>query len=324
MDALLGQQAEGIGIQAVGVAPATDDIKAFYPWAESVVCAAVSYLVPEAEAPTDGVHGLVARVARGADYHQVVREKLTVLAQCLDVELGAYRWEVHVDTCPLPERKLAVLSGIGWLGRNGCLYVDGFGSYVALGEIVTSAQLVPSQTYQASRCGDCRRCIDACPAKALGEDGRLDRSRCLSRITQSGEIVPDELRTILGNRIYGCDTCQEVCPHNIGVVPVNAEFQESQYPGAYPDLISLLNISVHDFRGVYRPSSIGWIGRTKLRRNAAVAAGNIGDPGAVTELRRMLTDTNSVLRSHAEWALNMICLAEASSAECLARRDPKA
>jgi epoxyqueuosine reductase len=306
MRSSLTQQAAVLGIQAVGAAPATNEVKAFHPWAESVVCVAVSYLPPASVAPADGVHGLVARVAQGADYHEVVGAKLNLLADSLTSRTGAYRMEIHVDTCPLPERKLAVLSGIGWLGKNCCVFVDGCGSYVALGEIVTSVPLPPSQTQHASRCGDCALCLDACPTGALIGPGKLDRSKCLSRITQSGEAIPRELRSTLGARLYGCDVCQEVCPHNAGLVPLNSEFAEGRFPGAQPDLLPLLNVTGEDFVRRIKPSSIGWVGRTRLRRNAAVAAGNIASADAVPELCRMLNDPNHALRPGAAWALGRI------------------
>lgn len=306
MDSCLIQQAADLGIQAVGVAPTIDEVRDLHPWAESVVCAAVSYLPPDPEAPTEGVHGLVARVARGADYHEVVRAKLNQLADSLAATVGPHKHEVHVDTCPLPERKLAALSGIAWLGTNCCAYVDGCGSYVALGEIVTAAPLAPSRTRQDSRCDDCRLCIDACPTGALTEPGKLERSKCLSHITQTGNMVPCELRSSLGVRIYGCDVCQEVCPHNAGLNTVSPEFAEVRFPGARPDLMPLLNISKSDFINRVKPSSIGWIGRARLRRNAAIAAGNAGSAEAVSELCRMLADQNPVLRSGAAWALGRI------------------
>lgn len=268
----LTEEAHAIGIQAVGVGPAVGEAGAAYPWARSVVSVAVSYLPPEPGPAPDGARGLVARFARGADYHEVVRSKLEQLAIALE---SAKRVEICVDTCPLPERKLAVLSGLGWLGKNCCLFVDGCGSYVALGEIVTDMPAGGPAPVLAKRCGDCRRCLDACPTGALTAPGVVDRSKCLSHITQAGGEIASELRAIMGNRVYGCDVCQEVCPHNQGLVPVNAEFAEDRFPGAYPDLGFLLSVTKGEFDSVIRPSSIGWIGRSRLRRNAAIAAENL-------------------------------------------------
>lgn len=303
---LLAEQAALHGIQAIGAAPAVDEVRAFHPWAESVVCIAVSYLPPDPGPQPDGVRGLVARFARSADYHAVVREKLALLAELITTLNGSYRQEIHVDTGPLPERMLAILSGIGWLGRNCCVYVDGCGSYVAVGEIVTAARIPASETRQPSRCGDCTLCVDACPTGALHRDGKLDRSRCLSHISQSGQTIPDELRAAFGNRLYGCDVCQQVCPNNTGVTPANAEFAQPQFPGAYPDLLPLLNMAKYEFDRTVKPSSIGWIGRLRLRRNSAVAAGNSANADAIPELREMLSDPNEVIRSHAEWALQRL------------------
>ena len=276
----IAEQGATLGIQALGIAPPIDEVRALHPWARSVVCAAVSYLPPDPGPVPEGIRGLVARVARGADYHDVVRAKLTRLADALRSRMGTCRMEIHLDTSPLPERKLAAMSGIGWLGKNCCLYVDGCGSYVALGEIVTSIPLPPTTSQQPSRCGDCTLCLDSCPAHALTAPGVLDRSRCLSSLTQSGGSIPGELQKAMENRIYGCDICQEVCPHNQGLTPVNTEFAVSEFPGPYPELLPLLIMTRSNFEALVRPSSIGWIGRSRLRRNAAIAIMNAGGAAA--------------------------------------------
>lgn len=259
------------GIQAIGVAPVIPEVADLYPWAASVLCAAVSHLPPEERDPGDVPRGLVARFARSADYHVVVRSRLAELANGLHLR----RYEICVDTTPLPERKLALLSGIGWIGRNGCVFVDGYGSYVSLGEIVTDLELPSSVTKAEVLCGGCRLCVDACPAGALKADGRFDRSRCISHLTQAGGEIPARMKRLMGRRIYGCDVCQEVCPHNAGLPPVNSEFAQQCFPGAYPELAPLIGISRSDFERTVRPSSIGWIGRSRLRRNAQIAADNI-------------------------------------------------
>lgn len=307
----LVEESKHIGIQAVGAAPAAEEVRPLFPWAVSVVSAAVSYFPPEPVSPPTPTCGLVARVARGADYHEVVRAKLDALADRLEQGYGVSQYEIHVDTSPLPERKIALLCGVGWLGNNGCVFVEGYGSYVALGEIIVDKALDVSGPGSQSLCGACRRCIDACPTGALSGRGVVDKSRCLSHLTQAGGIAPREIRTALGSRIYGCDVCQEVCPHNSGLAPVNPEFIQQRFPGAHPDLLPLLNLSKADFESRIRPSAIGWIGRSRLRRNAALAVGNLGLSEAVPQLREMLVDPSSVVRSGAAWALGRIGTAEA-------------
>lgn len=285
----LKQKAEELGLAAVGIAPAIDDVKNAFGWARSVVCVAISYLPPERKPPDDAPRGVVARCARSADYHLVLREKLARLAEVITRQHPAARVEVCVDTCPLPERKLAVLAGIAWRGRNGCVFVEGCGSWVALGEIVTdlpyaagtasdpgseNAQALSSRSI-LDLCGDCTRCIDACPTGAIIAPHEIDRRRCISALTQAGgEIAPD-LRAAMGNRIYGCDVCQEVCPHNAGIEPVTPEFAVNVFPGAYPELMPLVDLTAEGFREYVAGSSIGWIRRTRIRRNASIAAENL-------------------------------------------------
>ena len=328
----LRQRAEELGLAAVGIAPAICEVLCTYPWARSVVCAAISYLPPHFDSrihcgccrPTDTVacgdllsangvetersRGLVARVARGADYHTVLRERLGRLAQAISAEHPAARVEICVDTCALPERKLAVLSGIAWRGRNGNVFVEGCGSWVALGEIVTDVALErgvePPQS--RDRCGDCTLCIDACPTRAIIAPYEIDCSKCLSALTQSSGPIPPGLRPAMGNRIYGCDVCQEVCPQNAGIAPVTPEFGECMFPGAHPELLPLIGLGAREFRETVARSSIGWIRRTRIRRNAAIAAGNLKCDAAIPALTETLTDENPVLRETAEWAIKEI------------------
>ncbi len=275
------------------------------------MAAAVSYLPPEPDADSNvpgGDRGLVARVARGADYHPVMRGKLSEVAARL---LGRYpnaRLKICVDTTPLPERRLSVLAGVGWLGRNCCIYTGEGGSWVALGEIVTDLDLpAPEPLASVDRCGDCRRCIDACPTGAIWDCGEgcravFDGSRCLSRLTQASGIIPTRMRRALGNRIYGCDICQEVCPQNAGVRPSTPEFAKAMFPGAHPELIPLITISPDEFGSTVQPSSIGWIRRRRIRRNAVIAAGNLKCMAAVSLLEKTLQDQDANLSAYARWA----------------------
>ncbi len=285
----------------MGVAPVLDEVRAVFPWAESVICAAICYLPPESEPTDDKPRGLVARIARGADYHQVLRGKLERLAVAVREEGG--RTEVCVDTIPIPERKLAVLAGIGWRGWNGNVFVEGCGSWAALGEIVTNIKLPLSRPLEIDRCANCGRCIRYCPTSAIVKPFLMDTSRCISQITQRPGNIPTDLRRLVGNRIYGCDVCQEVCPQNFGVKPTTPEFAKSQFPGAYPEIIPLIRLSNREFQDLVKSSSIGWIGRTRIRRNAVIAAGNLRYKEAITVLQDVMNDGNPVIRDCARWAL---------------------
>jgi epoxyqueuosine reductase len=327
----LQPQARDLGLAAIGIAPATDEVARAFGWARSVVCVALSYLPPHfdtvagadllsasgvdndahqdlsARGVEDGLpRGLVARFARSSDYHVVMREKLAGLAEVVRQEHPEARLEICVDTCPLPERKLAVLAGIAWPGKNGNMFVEGCGSWVVLGEIITNLPMQSGVEPPQSKCGDCARCIDACPTGAITAAGEVDCARCISALTQASGAVDPELRRAMGNRIYGCDICQQVCPQNEGVVPVTPEFANDLFPGACPGLIPLIRLDAADFKETVAPSSIGWIRRTRIRRNAAIAAGNLKCEAAIPALTEMLSDDNPVLRNAAEWAIKEI------------------
>jgi len=306
MNDALKHKARELGLAAVGIAPAIEEVQQAFVWARSVVCAAISYLPPESKPPSGVPCSLVARVARGADYHTVLREKLTQLAQAISTEHPRARVEVCVDTCPLPERKLAVLAGIAWRGKNGNVFVDGDGSWVALGEIVTDIQADVQPPQSIDRCGDCRRCIDACPTKAIIAPYEIDCDRCLSALTQVSGSIPVEMRAAMGNRIYGCDVCQEVCPQNESISPVTPEFARDIFPGAAPELLPLISLSAKEFKETVAASSIGWIRRTRIRRNTAIAAANLRSEAAMPALLEMLEDENPVLREVAKWAVKEI------------------
>lgn len=292
---------EAVGLRAVGVAPAIDEVQSVFPWARSVVCATICYLPPEAPELNDKPRGLIARFARSADYHVVMREKLERLSELI-VSAGG-RAEVCVDTTPIPERKLAVLAGIAWRGWNGNAFVEGCGSWASLGEVVTDLELQTSLPLTIDRCVNCGRCIRKCPTKAIIEPGVVDVSRCLSALTQVRGSIPANLREALGNRLYGCDVCQEVCPQNAGVRPSAPEFGEDRFPGAHPELVDLIRLSQQDFKERVGKSAIGWLRRARIRRNAAIAAGNLAAADATPALREMIEEGDPVLREAAAWAL---------------------
>jgi len=315
----LRERAKELGLAAVGVAPATDEVLNVYDWARSVVVAAVSYLPPDETTEDDEPRGLVARVARSSDYHHVLGQKLAALAEVMQSECAhavktaktartvrAAKTQVCVDTNPLPERKLAVLGGIGWRGKNGSVFVEGCGSYAALGEIVTDLDLPLSTAISRDQCGTCTRCIDSCPTGAITAPFQIDPSRCLSELTQRSGVIPIEFREVFGNRVYGCDVCQEVCPQNAGIEPSSTEFARKVYPRAYPELLPLMHLTADQFKRNVRDTSIGWIRRARLRRNAAVALGNLKCELAVPALAEMLDDESPVLRVHAAWSLGEI------------------
>ncbi len=306
----LRYKAHQLGLAAVGIAPAIDEVRSVYDWSRCAICAAISYLPPEQTQPNGAHFGLVARIAQGADYHKVMRQKLTALAEVISTEQPCARIEICVDTSPLPERRLAVCAGIGQRGKNGCLFVNGYGSWVALGEIITDVPLrhdiLQRHTQGFEQCGTCTRCIDACPTNAIVAPGVIDRSKCLSALTQQSTSIPIELRGAMSNRIYGCDICQDACPKNSSIRPTNQEFAQSAFPGQYPDLIPLIALSQAEYIKDIAQSSIGWIRRTRIRRNAALAAGNLACNDAIGPLEQMLSEQNAMLSETAKWAIEKI------------------
>jgi epoxyqueuosine reductase len=253
--------------------------------AASVICLAVGYAPDEAppsppDAPT---MPFVAQFARGRDYHRAMRRRCRRLMEAVARIEPSFRGTAFTDSAPLAERSLAAGAGLGWIGRNGCLIVPRLGSYVVLAEIVCNLPLRPDEPMR-SACSNCRRCVDACPTGALGGDGIVDCRKCLSYLTveHRGEI-PAEARGLMGRRVFGCDTCQAVCPYNADVPPGDAELTgEPPRPGDAPRLHhtplgEVLAWSEADWDAATRGSTVRRAKYPSLLRNAAIAAGCSGD-----------------------------------------------
>jgi epoxyqueuosine reductase len=219
----------------------------------------------------------------------------------------AARCALACDTRPLAERAFAERAGLGWAGKHTNLIVPGLGSYVFLGEIVTTLAL-PEDPPLRKQCGSCRRCIDVCPTRALRGDGTLDAGRCISDLTQRKDAIPRELRPLLGDWVWGCDLCQEICPPTRRAVPRGANaFAAPSAEAAFPHLEGLLTLRSGAFERRYKASAMGWRGPAVVRRNAAVALGNALDRSAVPALERALEDdANPLVRGHVAWALGRI------------------
>jgi epoxyqueuosine reductase len=278
------------------------------PGAKSVICCALSYLRPSEPPapPPGGLSGVIARFARGRDYHLVMREKLSVVEARLKELVPGCATRILCDTGPLMDRAAALASGLAWAGKNACVFTGEAGSWVVLGEIVTDVELPFDEPSPDHRCGSCELCLAACPTGAIVSPFEIDLNRCISHLTQMSGIIPRELRPLMGTMIYGCDICQEVCPQNAAAVPGDpSDFEPGPVP-AFPDLIRLLEMTQAEFETSLKRGSPGWIGRNRLRRNACVALGNIGDPSAVPALLNALHDPSTVVRAHAAWALGRI------------------
>ncbi|MBA3383382.1 MAG: tRNA epoxyqueuosine(34) reductase QueG [Actinobacteria bacterium] len=261
------------------------------PAARTVVSAALCYYAPAPEQP-DGTGRLPRYTWRHA--YADLREKLNALGRALG---GEYR--VLVDENDHVDREAAARSGVGFYGKNTLLITRRHGSWVVLGTLVTEAALDATPPLGAD-CGECRLCVDACPTGALDEPGVLDSTRCLSYWTQSRAPIPDEYRAPLEDRVYGCDICQDVCPWNRGVEKRRAGERHGE---AFVSLVDWLEADDADLRARYDRLYVPRNDPRFLRRNALVAAGNVGGDGERRAVAPYADSDDPLLREHAAWAL---------------------
>jgi epoxyqueuosine reductase len=279
---------------------------AVLPQVRSVVMVGMNYFLPDAASDRTPVAGAgrVARYARGADYHDVLRQRLNALLDWLRAELPGCRGRGVVDTAPLLERDFARRAGLGWFGKNTMLLNKRLGSYFFLGALLLDRELRPDPPHETAHCGTCTACLDACPTQAFPEPGVLDARRCISYLTiELKGPVAEELRAPMGDWLFGCDVCQEVCPWN-RKAPHAAEPAFQPRPDLEPvDLIELLGLSEAEFRQRFRGTALTRPKRRGLLRNAALVLGNQGDPAALPALRRALDDPEPLVREAARWAI---------------------
>ena len=265
------------------------------------------------EASTDA-SAVVARYALGTDYHDVFEAGLARLeARVLELAPGE-RVLPYVDYGPVLERDHAQRAGLGWIGKNTMLIHPELGSYMLLGELLTTLELPPDEPFAADRCGTCRRCVDACPTGAIRLPRQLDARLCISYLTiELRGPIPVELRPLIGNRIFGCDICQEVCPWNEDARPGRSEELQPPEPGQrFPAssmiewAAELLSLSEEDYRIRYRGSAMARPGRDGMLRNLCIGLGNSGMSEAIPVLRRCSEDGSELVREHARWALERV------------------
>jgi epoxyqueuosine reductase len=251
------------------------DLRALLPGARSVIVVAMNYWAPPLQAGEGPGVGAVARYARGDDYHEVITGKLRQLAAFIEAEVGrAVAHKICVDTSAVLEREWAMRAGLGWIGKNTMLIAPQVGSWLALGELLLDLELDDDLPFSADRCGRCVRCIKACPTHCILPERTLDASRCISYLTiELRGDIPADLRPLIGDHVFGCDACQEVCPWNRFARPTKEPAFAPRH--ATLDLRELATMSDEMFRAQFAHTAIRRARREGLARNAAVVAANI-------------------------------------------------
>jgi epoxyqueuosine reductase len=253
----------------------------YLPGAVSVICVAMNYYaplesVPEAEA---GRHGRVARYALGDDYHELMKHRLYKLADRIREQVPDAQTRAAVDTAPVMERELSARAGVGWVGKNTCVINPYIGSWLLLGEVLTTVDLPPDDAV-GDHCGTCTRCLEACPTGALTGPYELDARRCISYLTieQPDGEVPAEFHASMGNWLYGCDICQDVCPHNRKASPTTDPALRPRFKTGTLDVGEVLKWSPEQYSQTLRGSAMKRVKLPVLQRNARIVAKNAGLP----------------------------------------------
>jgi epoxyqueuosine reductase len=286
------------------------DPRLILPECRSILVLALIYTNPGSitQSQDPGSSGRVAAFAWGRDYHLVFSGLLKELSGFIEMEMGRpvlHRW--YTDTGPLLERDLAQRAGLGWIGKNTCLIHPKIGSYFLLAEILLGIELQPDVPFNADRCGRCTRCITACPTNCILPDRTLDARLCLSYLTIENKYeIPPDLRPRLGNRVFGCDVCQQVCPWN-RFANQEHEHAFNPKPGVPdPDLIAELELNPQEFNRKFKDNSVLRSKRRGYLRNVAVALGNSGNPAALPALEKASQDVEPLVHEHAVWAIKEI------------------
>jgi epoxyqueuosine reductase len=272
--------------------------------ARSIVMLAMNYQTSDPAEPLAG-EGRLSRYAWGdADYHDLIHERLAQLADWLRERVPAARVRGVVDTAPLLEREFAQLAGLGWAGKNTLLINRSQGSWFFLSALITDVELSYDAPHETDHCGTCRACLDACPTSAFPQPYVLDASRCISYLTiEVRGAVSAELRTGIGEWLFGCDVCQDVCPWNTRA-PLSRQAEFKPREDSNPiDLMSLFNLDDAAFRARFRHTPLWRPKRRGLLRNAAIVLGNRPIPAAIPALIRGLHDIEALVRGACAWAL---------------------
>ena len=352
LEGRLKAQARAVGFDLIGIVPATraDGLDHLGDWlakgyagemtymrrqaqarenpssilasVRTVVMVGINYFSPDRDLPSADSKspptGQVARYARGADYHDVIRAKLNLLLDWVQHERPGTMGRGVVDTAPLMERDFARRAGLGWFGKNTMLINKRLGSYTLLGALLLDIDLAPDQPFEASHCGRCTACLDSCPTDAFVGPFQLDSRRCISYLTiELRGPIGLEARPDLGDWVFGCDVCQEVCPWN-RKAPAGTDPQLRPRPElARLDLLELFHLTQDQFRQRFKRTALERAKRRGLLRNAAIVLGNRGNPDALPTLEKARADPDPVIAEAVQWAIDQIHQAQTAHPEVL-------
>ncbi len=280
------------------------------PSCKSIIVLGVSYNVDYSEKPDYRLKGKLSKSSWGIDYHRVLREKIELLIGEIK-KIEEFQYKYFVDTGPLVDRELAVRAGVGYYGKNNLVINDDYGSFIFLGHILTDLDLDPSERVE-NKCGDCDLCLKACPTGALEAPYRVNPKKCISYLTQTKDNIPEELRRKMGIKLYGCDTCQLVCPKNKGIRKSCHEDFIPTITRGYMDLEELLQMSNRQFKEKYGHMAGSWRGKNTLKRNALIALANMKKEENIKLILPLLKDDNPMIREYAQWAIENIFLTSLS------------
>jgi len=278
---------------------------------KTVISLGMPYSAPDDSKATPQ-QGVIASYARGDDYHELMKKKLKALARDLDALLGEHGQRVYVDTAPVLEHALAAKGGLAWQGKHSLSINREYGSWFFLAELFTTANIEPDS--QATlHCGTCTDCIPACPTGAIVSPYVVDARLCISYLTiEFNGFIPENLRKPMGNRIFGCDDCQTVCPWNQKAKKPDIDYLKPREDTFLPNLARLLTLDDDGFRQMFRKSAIKRTKRAGLLRNVCIAMGNSGDVSFVPQLLDVLHDNEPLIRGHAVWALGQLAVSDSS------------
>lgn len=281
------------------------DPKLTFPECKTIIAIGLSYNTTFDEKPDYRIKAVLSRSSWGIDYHIVLKNKISMLIKEIE-KVISFKYKYFVDTGPLVDREIARRAGIGYYGKNCSIINDQYGSFIFIGYILTDLPIDEYSSPVKSKCGDCDLCLRACPTKALEGPYRVNPKRCLSYLTQTKNMIPYELREKMGTRIYGCDTCQMVCPKNKGIkIPNHPEFMPIKTKG-YMDIEELLTISNSEFKKKYGEMAGSWRGKSILKRNGIIALGNMRSKENIKLLTPLLNDQNPIIREYVLWAMEKI------------------